>query len=91
MNDRLWRNVLLVLLFAYGPFLILESLLDLWPTEQLHSIVQFIGGVSMILWGIRYFIERTSMVAHMINGLVISALAGLCVLMPTLVVIASIP
>lgn len=90
MNNKLWRNIVLIFFFVYGPFLVFESLVDVWPTEQMHSVSQFIGGIAMLLWGVRYFIKRPKAVVYAINAFVIAVIAGLCVLLPILVVMALI-
>ena len=86
MKDKLWAVVLLVVLLVYGPFLIVQSQLDVWPSPQFHATCQLFGGISMVLWGARYFIRGPRAVIWGINIFVITTLAGLCCLIPVLVV-----
>jgi len=88
MTDKLWRNILLVFLFLYGPFLIFQSFVDVWPTRQIHAIVEFIGGLTLLLWGARCFIKRPKVVVYGINTFAIAVLIGFCILVPVLVTIA---
>jgi len=48
---RNWALPLLIVCFGYGIFLIVQVFVDVWPSEKIHNIAMFVGGVALIIWG----------------------------------------
>lgn len=88
MPKKLWRNVVLLFLFLYGPFLIFQAFVDVWPMNQIHGIALFVGGLALLSWGIRYFLKGPKVVVYIINTFAIAVILGLCILIPVLVTVA---
>jgi hypothetical protein len=59
MKKLTWAKITAGMVLSYGTFLIVQVLVDVWPTETAHEIAMFAGGVFLILWGL-FFIARTS-------------------------------
>ena len=85
-----WCRLILLFMFTYGPFLIFQSFLDVWPTKQMHSLVMLLGGITVLLWAVRYFIKRPKVVIYGIEAYCIATVVGFTLLIPILVVAALI-
>jgi len=86
MSNKLWQQVILAFAIVYGPFLIIQAFIDVWPTKQMHSFALFIGGVALSLWAVRYWLKGPKGLVYAINAFVITVLAVFSILVPVLVI-----
>lgn len=58
MNKLTWAKITSFMTLVYGVFLIIQVFVPVWPSETVHKIAMFAGGIFLILWTI-YFREGT--------------------------------